>query len=162
MGACSTTRGVFGLGADTSVDPINVINYLTIATTGNALDFGDLTVFAHRYHSACSSSTRIIWGGGGAGGAGGQSNVVEYATIATTGNTTDFGDLTAARQEGPAALSSKTRGVFCGGTTTSSITNIIDYVTIASVGNATDFGDLINASAGGQKCTALSNCHGGL
>ena len=39
-------RGVFGggstgVGSDTSV---NTIDYITIATTGNATDFGDLTV----------------------------------------------------------------------------------------------------------------------
>ena len=79
-------RGVFGDGA--------TIDYITIATTGNATDFGDLTS-TRRYLSACSSSTRGVFGGGG----GPTTNTIDYITIATTGNAEDFGDLTVARSE---------------------------------------------------------------
>jgi hypothetical protein len=42
MGGCSSAiRGVFGGGTTGSVS--NVIDYVTIASTGNAIDFGDLT-----------------------------------------------------------------------------------------------------------------------
>ena len=49
-GVCSSgTRGLF-LGGGT----VNVIQYITIASAGNAVDFGDLTV--SRYAgSACSN-----------------------------------------------------------------------------------------------------------
>jgi hypothetical protein len=41
LASCSsTTRGVFAGGTS----PTNVIDYVTIETTGNAIDFGDLTV----------------------------------------------------------------------------------------------------------------------
>ena len=67
----------------------NIIQYLTIATTGNAADFGDLTV-ARINMASCGSSTRGLW-------AGGQNpsynNTIDYSTIATTGNATDFGDM---------------------------------------------------------------------
>ena len=86
------TRGVFGGGLISVAS--DIIDYITIATTGNATDFGDLTVA--RYASGgVNSSTRGVFGGGDAGAA---SNVMDYITIATTGNATDFGDLTFARR----------------------------------------------------------------
>jgi hypothetical protein len=118
-------RGVFGGGA--SPGNTNVIDYITIATTGNASDFGDLTVSRHRL-AACSSSTRGVFGGGYGPT---FSNVLDYITIASVGNATDFGDLTVARRK-PGACSSITRGVFGGGGTPT-LQNVIDYITLASV-----------------------------
>ena len=84
---------------------------------------------------------------------------MEYITIASTGNSTDFGDLTSARQQGSAA-SGSTYGVFAGGND-GSFTNVMDYVTISSTGNATDFGDLVNAR-GYMVNSGCSSSHGGL
>ena len=67
---------------------------MTIATLGNAADFGDLTA-ARQQVAATSSSTRGVVAGGEAPGI---SNTIDYVTIATTGNASDFGDLTAARR----------------------------------------------------------------
>jgi hypothetical protein len=78
------------LGGANSGAPVNVISYITIASLGNATDFGDLLA-AQRDAAACSSSIRGVYGGGS-----GPSNVIQYVTIATTGNATDFGDLQAA------------------------------------------------------------------
>jgi hypothetical protein len=133
---------------------VNNIMYITIASTGNATDFGDRTV-SKVYSGGCSNSTRGMWGGGGNSSA---SNIIDYVTIASTGNATDFGDLTVARREGPGALASPTRAVWGGGYDDSSYSNVMDYVTIASTGNAADFGDLFNA----QTATGGSNAHGGL
>jgi hypothetical protein len=68
---------------------------------------------------------------------------MDYITIPTTGNATDFGDLTAARY-GLAGASSGFRGVFGGGNTypLASYSDVMDYITIATTGNAVDFGDL--------------------
>jgi len=52
-----------------------------------------LTV-ARRFLASCSNGTRGLFGGGA-----GPSNVIDYVTIQTTGNATDFGDLTVARGE---------------------------------------------------------------
>jgi len=117
----------------------NTIDYITIATPGNATDFGDLTQTTV-YLAGCSDSTRGLFGGGAPGGSG-TTNVISYVTIQTTGNATDFGDLTVART-GLAAASDETRGTFAGG----SSSNVIDYVTIQTTGNATDFGDLTQNS----------------
>lgn len=141
--------GLFGggfTGANT-----NVIDYITIATTGNATDFGDLTTATYSL-AACSSSTRGLFGGGRNGGI---VNTIEYVTIATVGNATDFGDLTTAT-EYIAACSSSTRGLFGGGSIAlfSAIVNTIGYVTIASTGNATDFGDLTLARSELASCSS--------
>ena len=62
-------------------------------------------------------------------------DVIQFATIATVGNWTDFGNLTTGRHSA-ANVVSPTRAVAGGGI---NVTNIMDYVTIASTGNATDF-----------------------
>ena len=141
--------GVFGGGTTGSTS--NVMDYITIATTGNATDFGDLT--ASRFTlAACSSTTRGVFGGGHS-----DNTIIDYITIATTGNATDFGDLTVARSY-LAGCSSTTRGVFGGGSNSSgsSYENIIDYITIATTGNATDFGDLTIARYGPAACSSTT------
>ena len=129
---------------------VDTIDYVTIASAGNATDFGDLTV-ARDSASSCSSPTRGLFGGGDGASV---FNTIDYITIATTGNASDFGDLTDARRAG-GGVSSSTRGVFMGGRDT----NIIDYVTIASTGNATDFGDMTfqqsNGKAASSKITGV-------
>jgi hypothetical protein len=80
-----------------------------------------------------------LFAGGFASGSG-NSNVIQYVTIDTAGNATDFGDLTLVRNAF-AGTSNGIRGVFAGGSSAST-SNVIDYVTIATTGNATDFGDL--------------------
>lgn len=145
-GACgSTTRGVFaggGVGVETGL--LSRIQYVTFATTGNATSFGDLAQVKDYLHGI-SSSTRGIFAGGesttpGPGYVTTYFSNIEYITIATTGNATNFGNLTFGRRSGP-GCSSPTRGVFGGGFYGAGV-NILDYITIASTGNATDFGDL--------------------
>ena len=65
------------------------IDFLTISTLGNAVDFGDVAA-ARLGNGALSSRTRGIFGA-----AYGPSDQIEFVTIATTGNAIDFGDLTA-------------------------------------------------------------------
>jgi hypothetical protein len=78
-----------------------------------------------------------------------------YVTIATTGNSLNFGNLTQARA-GLAACASSTRGVFAGGSTNSSgnAVDTIDYITIASTGAATDFGDLVGVRFAIAGCSS--------
>ncbi len=153
----SNTRAVWGGG--NNPDPTNVMDYVTISTTGNAADFGDLTV-ARRNGASANSSTRILFAGGRSNPSpAAESNVIDYITTATTGNATDFGDLTSSRI-GVRGVSNTTRGCFMGGTETpGGNVNIIDFVTIDSTGNASDFGDIIAAGRGGATA---SNGHGGL
>jgi hypothetical protein len=111
------------------------IDYIQIQSQGNAIDFGVLSGTGLGEGADCASSTRAIQGGGS------LVNTMEYVTIATTSNTTDFGDLTVARRS-LQSLSNETRGTWAGGTTNPAMSDVIDYVTIASAGNATDFGNL--------------------
>ena len=137
-----TTYGVImgGYGGGFS----NVIDYVTIATPGNATDFGDTTI--GRYGGSGSGASDGTYGLTGGGYATGSvaTNVIDYITIASPGNATDFGDLTTARYETIGGANDATYGLFAGGYNSSNVlTNTIDYVTIATPSNATDFGDLL-------------------
>jgi hypothetical protein len=77
---------------------------------------------------------------------------IEYITIATTGNSQGFGELTLERGA-TTSTDGDGRGLTCGGYN-AGYKNIIDYVTIATTGNSTDFGDLIT---GAQNAAACSN-----
>ena len=115
------------------------IHYATIATFGNTVDFGDLSV-ARRYAAGCSSKTRGLFAGGSGTVPADKMNTIEYITIASTGDAKDFGDLITARW-GLSAFSNSTRGIFFSGNTSPANTNVIEYVTISTLGNALDFGD---------------------
>jgi hypothetical protein len=131
------SRAVFG-GGFTNVN-VNTIDYVEIATPGNAVDFGDLTQ-ARWASAAASDGSRAVFGGGNTTV---HVNTIDYVEIATPGNAVDFGDLTQARRESSAA-SDGSRAVFGGGFTTVRV-NTIDYVEIATPGSAVDFGDLTQA-----------------
>ena len=140
-GCSSSTRGLIGGGTASNPSPTftNRIDFITIATTSNALDFGDLNN-ASRNIGGLSNSTRGLFAGGGDNPT--FIDVIDFFTIASTGDATDFGNLTAAKK-GVSGVSSPTRGLFGGGITPS-VVRTIDLVTIATAGNATDFGDLTN------------------
>ena len=90
----SATRGIFvgGLLLNPTVYQ-QTIQYVTIATTGNATDFGD-TLQGLIAPATCADGTTGIIAGGQKGGSGSQDdNTIQKITIATTGNATDFGDL---------------------------------------------------------------------
>ena len=80
--------------------------------------------------------------------------------MASTGNATDFGDLTFERKNS-GSTSSKTRALCAGGYYGSSpnYTNSIEYIEIATTGNAVDFGD---RTVAGSYFAGCSNDHGGL
>ena len=69
----------------------------------------------------------------------GYSNVIEQFQIESSGNSTDFGDLSVARGE-MGAIGTPTRMVFLAGNAPSN-GDKMDYVIIASQGNAANFGD---------------------
>jgi hypothetical protein len=138
-------RGVFG-GGFVGPNYVYTTDFVNIASTGNAQNFGTLTAINYRY-GACSSSIRGLFGGGANYPSTAVTNTIEYITIASEGNSIDFGDLSASgARTAVYACSSSTRGVFGGGYGPSPFpaTNIIDYVQISTLGNALDFGDLIN------------------
>ena len=146
-------RGVFGGGADApSTVGMNIIDYITIATLGNALDFGDLNTILN-YSAPVSSSTRGVF----AGGAGTPSspyrvNSISYITISATGNSFDFGDLTTLRY-GSGSCSDSTRGIVAGGDSPT-VLKSIDYITISTLANASNFGELTVATNSFSGCSS--------
>ena len=150
----STTRGVI---AESTNANNNRIDHVTIGSAGNSSSFGDLTgVLDRKEFCGASNSTRGLFAGGTESG-GTKHNIIDFVTIASTGNTTDFGNLTQAR-EALAGSASKTRALFQGGST-GSPKNTIDYVEIASTGNAVDFGNLTSTK---YQISGCSNSHGGI
>ena len=153
----SQTRGI-AAGGTTQSPAVkqNVIDYVTIATLGNATDFGDLQNPVSSDPTGFSSPTRgIIAGGEGNSPLNNGINVIDYVTIASTGNAADFGDLTTVQSRGD-GTSSNIRGViYSGKRHPTTYSNTIDYITIATTGNAKDFGDAETAI---NNCAATSNC----
>ena len=150
----SSTRAVFAGGNASPTSPnSNVIDFVTIRTTGNATDFGDLIgTMGTGGFSGTSNSTRGLIGIA-------DSNSIEFITIATTGNAQDFGDATY-NLGSHAAAGSPTRAVFAGGgASPAPLTNSMDFVEILTTGNGLDFGDLTD---GRQSLAGFSNGHGGL
>ena len=148
-GISDGTRGVLAGMYIAGASPViqEEMDFLTIATTGNTSDFGDLTQARTGGVATVASPTRGIWAGGDTPS---DTNVIDYITTSTIGNAADFGDLTLDRNQCGGA-SNAVRGLFAGGYKnpgTSFDNNLIDFITIASLGNAQDFGDLVNAHAG--------------
>ena len=135
------TGGARGLvGSDyASPSPNDHIDFINLSTTGNASDFGNLSVARHGV-SASSSRTRGIFLGGETPSV---SNVIDFVTIASTGNATDFGDISY-NGHYSTSWSDGVRLVKAGGEAPSPAytINSAEFITIASTGNALDFGDL--------------------
>ena len=121
----------------------NAIESLTVATTGNAVDWADLTVARYFCSVVSSEAGRGVWAGGFTDP---HSNIMDYITVATQANAIDFGDLTITCAGG-GGMQNAARGCFAIGLTgpPQSLSNVIDYITIATTGNAVDFGDLTAA-----------------
>tara|TARA_B100000676_G_scaffold242967_1_gene244559 strand:+ start:105 stop:1277 length:1173 start_codon:yes stop_codon:yes gene_type:complete len=160
-GLGSSTRGLFIGGLDGS-DPytsLNLVDYITISSTGNATDFGDLNRVSQTGGS-CSNSTRGLYTGGyGSPSSPSLVNSIAYCTIATLGNFIDFGDATNAIRDCTSAASPTRALTGVGGYDGSINQNTIDYVEIATTGNANNFGDL---SVQRNALEGQSNAHGGL
>ena len=149
----SATRGIVAGGENyaPNTDMGTEINYVTMATTGDAVKFGDLNVNVNDAPAGLASPTRgIVAGGGGPGGV----NTIQYITIASTGDAIIFGNLTTPRQ-GAFSASNSTVGLVAGGYKSADQT-IIEKIIISTKGNATDFGDLSSARRwGGSMCSPV-------
>ena len=143
-GASDSTRGLTlggRIGPSPGAHEIS-INFVTIASTGDASDFGDLNDGKSFLGSGINNPTRAISHGGNSASSGSVSNIIDYVTTQTKGDSKDFGDLVTARNS-HAGCSNTTRGLIIAGQTPTNL-NSIEYITIATFGNATDFGDVTN------------------
>ena len=118
----------------------DVIQFINVSSTGDAIDFGDATnsVFTS---GGCASRTRSLHQG---------ENVyteLDFVTIASKGDAQDFGDVS--NSSGGSMASNSTRGIdFIGGAVT------IESITIASTGNSIDFGDKNYSASGTASCAS--------
>lgn len=145
-------RGIFA-GGNTSH---NQIDYITINSTGNATDMGDMTT-TRELPAACSNGTsnRMVVGGGYSGG---YLSSMEYFNMSSFAGSSFFGSLaTGGRTNmGGSDNGSNGRGFFISGSQSGGVRNYIEYITISSTGNSTDFGDVINARADHHACSNLT------
>ena len=132
-GSCaSSTRGIFAGGYNTATTAdINTISYVTISSQGGIADFGSLSGSWAEYSDGgyyglggTNDSTRGLFGGGQ-----GPSNLIHYVTIATTGDASNFGDLTVGRAYALGGISNGTRGIIGGGMSPTQLSSL-DFVTI--------------------------------
>ena len=153
-GCASATRGIF-MGGQPGASPYYVTNidYVTISSSGGASTFGDLTTqndptIDARRGAACGSndSTRGLIAGGNTPGDGGARNSIDFITMASTGDSSDFGELTVGRFDfGNSGCANGTRAIWAGGynsTSPATFYSTIDYVNVQSKGNAIHFGEL--------------------
>lgn len=145
----SSARGLFAGGYNPGATGLaNTIEYITISTTGNSSDFGDLSTAPSLGNlAACSSSTRGLFMGGEP-----NTTQISYVTISSLGNSYTFGQLTLARRA-LNACSNATRGLAVNGFA-GTRNNTIDYVTISTEANALDFGDTLAPSYSAACCAS--------
>ena len=160
--SASPTRGIYAGGVQGATSPgTNFISYCTIATTGSWADFGDLTGATNgfRYTNGSSSNTRALVYGGNWNSPVVDGNAIAYITIATLGDSVDFGDaIKSGTHRG--GFSNSIRGGAAGGYYPAADHNTIEYVNIATTGNGIDWGDMTITRAYNQGTT--SDSHGGL
>ena len=147
-GASNQTRGLIAGGYNPNTRQIDKIE---IATLGNATDYGDLIdqgFYGLNQGGMVSSTTRGVYAGGSGNSAPVAVNTITFSLFSTSGDSTDFGDLTHTNGYFNVGNSNGVRGVFMGGADIDSpyaVTDQIDFITIATAGNATDFGSLSTA-----------------
>ena len=162
-GLADSTRGVsMGGEGPSSSAGLNMMEYFTMGSTGSAVDFGDMSNKKIGVFTSASSTRGVIGGGRiAAPETAALYNGIEFITIQTTVNSTDFGYLTTATSGNNSGVSgNSTRGMIVGGydhpANAPSITyyNNIQFITIATLGNSQDFGDLLAGRAGAANCTS--------
>ena len=145
------TRGVImgGLSAG-HPNGDNVMQFITISSTGNSVDFADLTREKYASYGGIASRTRGIMPGGyyynAPAGPGTYTDEMDAITISIQSNAFDFGDLVQGNRAEPGSAANETRGIIFGGSAGPSPvvrTNTITYVQIATLGGGVDFGDMV-------------------
>tara|TARA_R100000458_G_scaffold59508_1_gene70292 strand:- start:32 stop:1084 length:1053 start_codon:yes stop_codon:yes gene_type:complete len=151
----ATRACAFGGGTDAPNQAvINTIDYVTIASTGNALDFGDMSAVNSR-QSGCSSPIRGFMMNGYNYST--NTDAIKYVTTATTGNGQDFGDLTDVKKNMSSGASNSVRGFCIGGFYSPNAptnSNKIHWFEMSSTGNGQEFGEM---SAVGRMGGAVSD-----
>mgnify|MGYP003147568406 CR=1 FL=1 len=133
-----------GYGPSASVEEIE---YKALTSDSDTLDFGDATWAGSHDKRSCGSDSRAVFMGGhdAQSGSTAGTNNIEYLTIASTGNGTEFGDVLVAGVVLAGGSGNGVRGLFVGGRPSGN-TDQIQYLTVATTGNTTDAGNLTRAA----------------
>ena len=158
-GFSSPIRAMYCGGYVPGGNHVSDIDVVKFASLGNAIHFGDLIKKRKTNGGGTSNSVRGVVGGGTLPATDDGVNFIEFITLASEGNGTEFGNLTA-NTAYAGAVGSQTRAVFSGGSRNDAASNIIDFIEIATGGNAQDFGDVAGTTVFYNN--GLSDCHGGL
>ena len=132
----------------------NDIDYFNIATTGNAVKWGDADGDARQYAGfSCSDRTRAVFGGGNDSSGHSAEVKTNFITIASEGTITDFGDIGQSHVGATKGITgNSTRGIIAGGAQ-----ETINYITIQTTGSFNDFGDI--AVTQGNESGAAGLCN---
>ena len=132
-------RGVF-MGGQNEPSPnaqYDIMDFVQIDTTGNAIDFGDLVEANESEGAALGGHVRGYYFGGDPAETGIETFV--FSNVANGGgggDSTVYGSLTANSKTG-SGTGNRTRGIaFLG-----NAGNVINYFTLAATGSGIDFGD---------------------
>ena len=152
-------RGTFCGGRNNPVFH-DTMNLVEIATTGNAVDFGNLSKKINGGGGNISSATRGITSGGYDGDAAAIVGHIDYHIFSSGGGSYDFGDLTE-ESNAHGGYSNNRRGIFSMGYP--SYSGKLSFITIASTGSANEFGSVTSppsvADAGGINSPTRAILH---
>lgn len=156
---CNGTKAVIGGGQQNSSTGATEIEVVTVQTTSNGVDHGDLTR-GRFWTSAWGNDTYGLWAYGSPPGTSPYGhNSIDRLTIDTGGNATAHGTGNARSFHG--AGGDDTRMVIAGGYYTSGLQSI-DSVTIATSSNASSHGQLSQISfAIGGLSNSTRTCYFG-
>jgi hypothetical protein len=157
----TNNRGVFAGGDNSSSAQMNNIDYITVSTTGDATDFGDLITARARANAVTNNTNDRMCVGAGEGAVS-SPRPIDYFTISSAGNASDFGDLVKGNGDRASfSNGNSNRGMWLCGYDTDPYPNFtddtIEYITITSLGNATD---VANAPTKRRNVDGLSNLVG--
>ena len=161
--SASSVRGVLAggsYGLEPNSTDTSEIEYITISSQGGASFFGDLQEGNKRIGAGGGDNIRMVIAGGYQESPEFYSKKMEYITIATTGDASEFGDLhrSLGTRSWAGSSNSSTRCFFYGGT--NPVTNVIDYITTQTKGNSEHFGDLTIKRRIGSIGTTSSTTRG--
>ena len=151
-------RAVFA-GSYTPSGHTTVMDFVEIATTGNAQDFGDLISYASGSTGGTSNSIRGVFNSGDV-----PNNIktISYTNISSQGGVSHFGEMSYVTRDGPFGAGDNTRGILGGsagapsnmGGSAGKGVNHIDFITFATTGNSNEFGTLTVARRGVCACSS--------
>ena len=139
-GTSNGYRGVWIAGSSSPTVVHQSIDYINIATTADAVDFFGAPTNPAKNNAALSNDSRGVYT---LSQTGVNVNSIEYITISSSADGTNFGDLVSVKYA-LTGFSDGSRGVFSGGYI-SAATYEMDYLYVGTLGDTVDFGNLTSA-----------------